>query len=353
MFDYNILNSGEMRMKAVVLNKPHDVQVREVPDPRIGDDQVLLKVKSCGVCRTDIHLVHGEFLAKFPLIPGHEFVGEVAAVGKNVRDFKPGDRVCADNTELCGHCYYCRRNQPLYCENFNSLGVNRPGGFAEYVAVRHDKVFPLGDLTFDQGVFVEPTACAVHGLDVIDVRPGDDVLLFGTGPTGLILAQLLKAAGAARLVVVASDERKLALAKELAADEVYRMDRNDYAKHESAIMRAYPRGFDIVIDATGAEPVIRHLPRFAKMGAKLVIYGVAAAKDRMTISPYEVFQKELKIIGSFAQTHCFDRAIAYIRNGVVKTDRLITHRYKLDQFGEAIRQVETGSGHIKVVIDVD
>lgn len=340
-------------MKAVVLHKAHDFSVQEVPDPQIGDDHVLLKVKACGVCRTDVHLVHGEFLAKFPLIPGHEFVGEVAAVGRNVRGIKPGDRVCADNTELCGHCYYCRRNQPLYCENFNSLGVNRPGGFAQYVAVRHDKVFPLGSLTYDQGIMVEPTACAVHGLDVIDVQPGDEVLLFGTGPTGLILAQLLKAAGASTLVVAASDERKLQLVKELAADEVFRLDRSDYSKHEAAIKQAYPRGFDIVIDATGAEPVIQHLPQFAKMGAKLVIYGVAAAKDRMTISPYEVFQKELKIIGSFAQTHCFDRAIAYIRNGTVKTEPLITHRFKLDQFAEAIRQVESGRGHIKVVIDVD
>jgi len=347
-------HEGELeRMKAVYLNKPHDISVQEVPAPQIKDNQVLLKIKSCGVCRTDIHLYHGEFLATFPLIPGHEFVGEVAAVGRDVRGVKVGDRVCADNTELCGHCYYCRRNQPLYCENFNSLGVNRPGGFAEYVAVNHDKVFPLGDLTYDQGVLVEPTACAVHGLDVIDVRPGDEILLFGTGPTGLILAQLLKHAGAAKLVVVASDERKLALVQELAADEVYRMDRSDYSRHEREIRGKYPRGFDIVIDATGAEAVIQHMPQFAKMGAKLVIYGVAAAKDRITISPYEIFQKELKLIGSFAQTHCFDRAVAYIRNGVVQTDRLITHRFKLDQFAEAIRQVESGKGHIKVVIDVE
>jgi len=339
-------------MKAVYYTKAAQFSVNEIPEPVIKDHQVLLKVVSCGVCRTDIHLHHGEFMAKYPLIPGHEFVGEIAAVGKGVIDFQVGDRVCADNTELCGHCYYCRRNQPLYCENFYSLGVNGPGGFAEYVVVNHDKVFALGDLHYDQGVMVEPTACAVHGLDVIDVQPGDDVLMFGTGPTGLILAQLLKHAGAANLVVVASDERKLELAKDLGADRTIKMDRRDYSLHEEKLHSQFPKGFDIVIDATGAKDVIQHMPAFAKKGAKIVIYGVASHNDQITISPYEVFQKELKIMGSFAQTHCFNRAISFIRNGIVKTEQLITHRFPMEEFGKAIEQVESGKGHIKVVIDV-
>lgn len=220
------------------------------------------------------------------------------------------------------------------------------------MAVNHDKVFHLGDLSYDQGVLVEPTACAVHGLDMMDVKPGDDILLFGTGPTGIILAQLLKHAGAANLVVVASDERKLAVVKELGADETVVMNRSDYAAHESKLFEKFPKGFDMVIDATGAKEVIQQMPKFAKMGAKIVIYGVASVSDEITISPYEVFRKELKIIGSFAQTHCFDRAIAFIRNGIVKTDGLITHRFKLEDFGKAIEQVETGRGHIKVVVDV-
>jgi D-arabinitol dehydrogenase (NADP+) len=348
----HLLQKGRTTMKAVYYKQAADFEVRDVAVPEIGDHQVLLKVKSCGVCRTDIHLHHGEFMAKYPLIPGHEFTGVIAAVGDKVTSFRIGDRVCADNTVLCGECYYCKRNQPLYCENFYSLGVNGPGGFAEYVAVNQDKVFPLDNLSFDEGVFVEPTACAVHGLDVMDVRPGDNVLMFGTGPTGLILAQLLKHAGAANLVVAASDERKLALAKALGADETVRMDRLDYAVHTKVLRERYPVGFDIIIDATGAREVIQHMPEFAKKGAKIVIYGVASHDDEVTIRPYEVFQKELKLIGSFAQTHCFDRAIQYIASGIVKTAPLITHRFPLEEFGKAIEQVEHGRGHIKVVIDV-
>ncbi|WP_226527155.1 zinc-dependent alcohol dehydrogenase family protein [Metabacillus niabensis] len=339
-------------MKAVLYESPLTFSVKNVQNPVIKSQQVLIKVKTCGVCRTDIHIHHGEFIAGFPLVPGHEFVGEVVQVGENVKGITIGDRVACDNTVLCGHCYYCKRNEPLYCENFYSLGVNGPGGFSEYVVVNHDKVFQIRNLSYDQAVFAEPTACAVHGLDVIDVKPGDDVLMFGTGPTGIILAQLLKNAGAGNVVVSASDSKKLALVKELAADHVVQMERSNYSKHEQEINNLFPKGFDIVIDATGAKEVIQHLPQFCKNGAKVVIYGVAAQKDTIQLSPYEIFQKELKIIGSFAQTHCFDRALKFIENGVVSTQKLITHRYSLDEFERALYQVETGKGHIKVVIDI-
>lgn len=338
-------------MKAVLYERALNFSVRDVENPVIQDHQVKIKVHSCGVCRTDIHLHHGEFMAGFPLIPGHEFVGEIVETGKDVRELKIGDRVCADNTVLCGYCYYCKRNEPLYCENFYSLGVNGPGGFSQYVVVNHDKVFPIGDLPYDQAVLVEPTACAVHGLDIIDVKAGDDILLFGTGPTGIILAQLLKHAGAGNMVVVASDSRKLDVVKSLGADLTVQMDRSDYSKHQEELLQRFPKGFDIVVDATGAKEVMQQLTKFAKFGAKIVIYGVASEHDEITVNPYEIFRKELKIIGSFAQTHCFDRALKFIQLGIVKTDNLITHRYPLDQFDKAIEQVENGRGHIKVVIE--
>jgi D-arabinitol dehydrogenase (NADP+) len=338
-------------MKAVYYNAPEDFVVKEVEKPQIKENQVLIKVYACGVCKTDAHIHKGEFISQFPLIPGHEFVGEVVEVGNNVSGIIIGDRVSADNTVLCGHCYYCQRNEPLFCENFYSLGVTGPGGFAEFVAVNADKVFPIGDLPYDEGAFIEPTACAIHGTDVIQTQTGDDVVLFGAGPTGLILAQLLKHSGASNLVVVASDPQKLALAKEFGADYTILMDRSDYSKHESELKQLFPKGFDIVIDATGAPSVMQTLTKHAKYGAKVVIYGVASEHDRISISPYEVFSKELKIIGSFAQTHCFDRAIKVIQKGIVNVKPLITHRFKLDDFAQAIDQVSNGKGHVKVVID--
>lgn len=338
-------------MKALVYDAPLQFAIREIPEPAVQDHQVLIQVKACGVCKTDLHIHKGEFISAFPLTPGHEFAGDVVAVGSQVSDFKSGDRVTADNTVLCGHCYYCRRNQPLFCENFYSLGCNGPGGFAEYVVVNHDKVFAISDrLAYEDAIFAEPTACAMHGLDVIAIQPGDDVLLFGAGPTGLIMAQLVKACGAANLVVAAPTMNKLKLAQAYGADYIVQVDRNHPAAPAGEIKELFPKGFDVVIDATGVAAVTEQSLQYAKNGGKVVIYGVCNEADTMTVSPYEIFKRELKIIGSFAQTHCFDRALKYLENGGVKVKGLVTDVFALDDYGKAMQRVMDNRETIKVVI---
>jgi len=312
----------------------------------------LIKVATCGVCKTDVHIHHGEFISEFPLVPGHEFAGTVAALGPGVSELALGTRVAVDNTVLCGHCYYCRKNQPLYCENFYSLGCNGPGGFAEYVVANHDKVFAIGDLSFEEAAMIEPTACAVHGLDRIDLCPGADVLMFGTGPTGIVLAQLLRHAGALNLVLVASDPKKLEMAGRLAEADTVLMDRSNYGQHRQEIHRRYPRGFDVVIDATGAIDILQECPDYARFGGKIVVYGVTHETDIMPIRPYDVFRKELTIVGSFAQTHAFDRAIQFIQLGLVNVRNIVSHRFSLDRFQDALDQVDHGQGHIKVIMDL-
>lgn len=339
-------------MKALVYEAPREFRITEIATPPCGDNQVLIKVKSCGICKTDVHIHHGSFISRFPLTPGHEFAGVIEKVGADVHGFRQGDRVVADNTVLCGECYYCRRNQPLYCENFYSLGVTGPGGFAEYVAVNQDKVFPISDkLSYDQAALTEPTACAVHGLDVMDIRPGDDILLFGAGPTGIILAQLLRHGGAGKLVIAAPTQFKLDVVQELTAGETVKIDRGDFGASHKEIGGISPKGFDVIIDATGAASITKECLKYAKMGAKIVVYGVCGEDDRIDISPYEIFSKELKIIGSFAQTHCFDRAIKYLEDGMVKVDQLITHRYRLDDYEAALNTVIDGSNSLKVMIN--
>ncbi len=339
-------------MKALVYDKARSFSVKEVPDPVCGKNQVLIKTAACGVCKTDVHIHNGHFISRFPLTPGHEFAGVVEETGADVTNFKPGERVCADNTVLCGECYYCRRDQPLYCENFYSLGVNGPGGFAEYVAVNHDKVFSVPEkLSFNEASFTEPTACAVHGMDRIDLHFGDDVLMFGSGPTGIILAQLLKAGGAANLVVAAPTQFKLDLIEQMGIARTVRVDRSDYSSHEKEIKAAFPRGFDVIIDATGHAPMVEHCLNYVKHGSKIIVYGVCDEKENIQVNPYELFEKEIKIIGSFAQTHCFDRALAYLKNGTVAVKDLITHTYPLDDYAKALETVMKGKDSIKVIIN--
>ena len=337
-------------MKALVYSKPKKFSITDVETPEIGDQQVLMKVVACGICKTDVHIHNGAFISQFPLIPGHEFTGYVHQVGTKVTAFQVGDRVVADNTVLCGECSYCRKNQPLYCENFYSLGVTGPGGFAQFVAVNQDKIFKISDsLSFNEASFTEPTACAIHGMDMIDVQYGDHILMFGAGPTGIILAQLLKYGGAGKLLVAAPTQFKLDILNKLGIDTV-KIDRNDIKKNEDYIKSYSPAGYDIIIDATGASAVTQACFNYAKKGSKIVIYGVCDEKDRINISPYDVFSNEYKIIGSFAQTHCFDRAIEALETGIVKVNDLISHEYSLEKFSEGLKTVMSGKDSIKVII---
>ncbi len=336
-------------MKALVYSEPKVFAYTDVPDPQIRADEVLIRVKACGLCRTDMHIHEGHFISQFPLTNGHEFAGEIAEIGADVSAFKVGDRVVADNTELCGHCFYCRRDQPLYCENFVSHGCNCAGGFAEYVAVKAEKAFPIQKLSWREAIMAEPTACAVHGLDVIAVKPGSDVLMFGAGPTGLILAQLLKANGAAQLVVAAPPGQKLDLAQELAADHVVPVDRDDHDAHRTAIRNAYPNGFDTIVEATGAPGMFQDCLNYVRKGSQIIAYGVYPSDATTQVNPYDIFAQELVIKGSFAQTHCFDRAVTYLETGAVRVGDMVTHEVPLADYGKALDMMKNREG-IKIAV---
>jgi D-arabinitol dehydrogenase (NADP+) len=337
-------------MKAVVYDRPRSFSVTDIVTPAPGPGEVRLRSVVTGVCGTDLHIHEGGFDSRYPLIPGHEIVGAVESLGEGVDGLHVGQQVAADNTVLCGHCYYCRRDQPLFCQNFYSLGVNGPGGFAEFVIVRAEKCFPIDDLSREVAVMVEPTACVVHGLDVLALQPGSDVLVFGAGPTGLLLAQLLMHGGAARVTVAAPTQFKLDLARSYGLDETVRLDRSEPEAGTKELRRLAPEGFDVVVEATGAVSVLGRAVGLAKMGGTVMVYGMASAEDRLAVSPYEVFRRELTIKGSFAQTHCFDRAIALLRSGRVRTDGIVTHRFPLDGFGQALQALATDPTCLKSAI---
>ncbi|HEY4386407.1 MAG TPA: zinc-dependent alcohol dehydrogenase family protein [Ktedonobacteraceae bacterium] len=339
-------------MKAIVYDAPGQFSYRDVPMPEITSDEVLIRVRSCGICGTDLHIHEGEFLARFPLIPGHEFAGEIAALGSAVQHLKVGDRVVCDNTELCGHCFYCRRDQPLFCENFVSHGCNTAGGQAEYVAIKAEKVFPIQNLSWQEAALVEPTACAVHGMDIIALKPGSEVLLFGAGPTGIILAQLLKLNGAAHLTVAAPAGPKLDLISRLAADEVVVIDRDDPTAHKKYLLDTHRHGFDYVIEATGAPYLMNEALQYARPGGHIVVYGVYPENARINWSPYEIFQKQLTIVGSFAQTHCFDRALLYLESKQLKVAEMVTHTFPLSDYAQALETLRARQG-VKISIEVD
>jgi D-arabinitol dehydrogenase (NADP+) len=338
-------------MRAVVYDSARRFSVREVPTPEPGPGEVRLAGVLTGMCGTDLHIHDGGFFSAYPLTPGHEILGRVDALGPDVVGLEVGQLVAADNTVLCGQCYFCRRDQPLFCRNFYSLGVNGPGGFAEATRVRAEKCFPADDLAPEVAVMTEPTACAIHGMDVLDLRPGSDVLIWGAGPTGLIVAQLVLHGGAARVTVAAPTEFKLDLARAYGVDETVQVDRRDPAASVAALRELAPLGFDVVIEATGATAVAAQCLPLVKDGGTMLVYGMAGEEDTLAVSPYEIFRRELTIKGSFAQTHCFDRALAVLRSRRVRTAGILTHFFGLDGYGEALEALRSDPHCLKSAIE--
>ncbi len=336
-------------MKAIVYDKPGSFTLADVPQPTPGADDVLIKVLVAGVCGTDLHLHDGEFGPTYPLTPGHEIAGEVVELGSSVTTLKVGDLVTFDNTGSCGHCEECRRAKPEYCTTILAQGVNAPGGFAEYVIASANRCFVVNDLDPEVAVFAEPTACVVHGLDKLELAPGSKVLLIGAGPTGLVLTQLLRASGAGYLVVAAPSQHKLDIALERGADLIVKIDRADPTAAYAQLKEAAGSGFDYVIDATGVVNVLNEALALLRVGGTVFVYGMTAESAEWTIAPYDVFRRELTIKGSFAQQFSFDRALLALRGGRVDTSGMVTHRFGLDQYAEALQAVAS-SECIKAVI---
>jgi D-arabinitol dehydrogenase (NADP+) len=336
-------------MRAVVYERPGAFEIRELPVPEPAPGEVLLKVLAAGVCGTDWHLHHGEFAPRYPLIPGHEFVGEVVAAGSRGNEGMLGHRVAVDNTASCGRCGECRRARPAFCEHLVQQGVTAPGGFAEYVVTSVDRCFAVDDLDPEVAVLAEPVACVLRGLDVLQLQPGSSVLLFGAGPTGLILTSLLGHSGAGQLTVAARTESKLELARTRGADQVVLLDRTDPEAGYRSLAERAPSGYDVVIDATGALDVLQRSLGLTRTGGTVLVYGMTSEAAVWPVSPYEIFRRELTIKGSFAQQFTFDRALAALRTGRVRTDKIMTCRLGLDEYDAALAGI-TDSSVTKSVI---
>ena len=324
-------------MKAVVIEKPNEVSVKEVADPTPAPNQALIKVEACGICGTDIHVIRGEFApTRYPIIPGHEFCGEVIAVGSEVRNLQVGDFVAVDPSLFDGTCRQCRQGRFNLCENWNGIGVGSANGAcAELVAVPAVNAFRLpADLPRNWGALVEPLSCAVHGLDQVGIRAAEDYLIYGAGTMGLLLGQLVKDSGAERLDIVDTNPKRHALAKRLGADRVA----------ASAAELDRPQGWDVVIDATGAVPAIEDGIRRVARGGTFLMFGVANADAKATISPFRVYNDEIKIIGSMAVLHSFERALALLAKGVIDSEAMITDRFSLDDYSKAIDAFLSGRG---------
>lgn len=313
-------------MKAFVVHGKRDGRIEQVPYPKLGPSDVIVQVHNVGICGTDYHIFEGEFLSPYPIIPGHEFSGVIEEVGANVSGLKPGDRVCVDPTLYCGECEYCLTNRFNHCINWGAIGNTTSGAMAEYVAVPAKTAIKMpASMSFEEGAFVEPIACVVHGMNRLQVQAGNTVLLFGVGAMGLQLVQALAHTGASEVVVVDIDQAKLDLAISLGATRGILSVESD-----QVLQRDYPRGFDIVVDATGIPKVIQGAFKHLGKAAKYLQFGVTATDAAVELNPFEVYNNDWTILGSMAINNTFIAAFKWILEKRIRVEPILSHKIDLD-----------------------
>lgn len=326
-------------MQAVIFPKAESIAVERVPDPSCAPDEVIVQVARCGICGTDVHIYRNEYMSDFPLIPGHEFGGVIVETGREVTDFKVGERVAVDPNLYCGHCEFCRAEQANHCVNWQGVGVTRSGGFAEFVNVPAKACYHLPDsLTDQQAAFVEPLACVVHALKRFRIAPGDSLLILGGGPMGMLLLQAMRHNGAAQAVVVEKQPGRLELARKLGATAVIAAGPDQDAQ----LKELAPRGFNVVVDATGVPAVIEHAFTYLRPRGQFLQFGVTPNHAKVHISPYDLFHNDWTIIGSFALCYTFQPAITMLANGIVDVNPLVSDTAPLFAFGDVFQRFAAG-----------
>ncbi|WP_329071368.1 zinc-dependent alcohol dehydrogenase family protein [Amycolatopsis sp. NBC_01480] len=322
-------------MRAAIVDRPGEIRVGDVPDPKPGERQVVVKVGACGICGTDLHIADGHFPpTPYPIVPGHEFAGEIVELGADVPpEWKVGDRVAVDPSLYCGYCTPCRSGHGNLCANWNATGDTVDGAFAEYVAVPADTCHRMPDsMTWEQGAIVEPVSCAVHGVRRIGVEAGERFLVVGAGTMGLIMQQLLQRAGA-EVTVVDRNAGRLPRATGLGATAV--------AEDVSALDGEL---YDAAVDCTGAAPAIESAFDALRRGGRLLVFGVAPAEARVALSPFRIYNDEITIVGSMAVLNSYANALDLVAKGYVDTEALITDTLPLEQYPDALAKMRSGSG---------
>ena len=335
-------------MKALVLKEYNRFVYEDVPEPEIGPEDVLIRVKACGICGSDVHGMDGSTGRRQPpIIMGHEAAGEIAKLGGRVTGWKTGDRVTFDSTIYCGRCGFCRAGQINLCDNRRVLGVScgdyrQHGAFAEYVAVPQHILYKLPEaLTFERAVLVEPLSVALHGVHRTRILMNDSAVVVGAGMVGLLVLQALRAAGCGTIVAVDIDPRRLELALRLGADQAFSPEMSDVVAEVRALTAG--RGADIALEVVGITPSVAIAVACMRKGGQLTLVGNLAPKVDLPLQA--VVTRELTLSGSCASRGEYPAGLEMIARGRVNVDPLISATVPLAEgasWFERLRQADEG-----------
>ncbi|WP_274650854.1 MDR/zinc-dependent alcohol dehydrogenase-like family protein [Paenibacillus humicola] len=349
------------KMKAVVAYAPGDYRLEEVPVPSPGPGEMLVKVEACGICAGDIKAYGGApsfwgdekqpAYIKAPVIPGHEFIGRVAALGEGVSGFGVGDRVISEQIVPCWQCRFCKRGQYWMCEKHDLYGFqhNVNGGMAEYMIFTKEAInYKVPEeLPIDDAILIEPYACSFHAVQRAQIQLGDIVVISGAGTLGLGMIGAARLAGPGKLIALDLNEDRLRLARKFGADLALNPAEVDVVAEIKGMTEGY--GCDIYIEATGhPKSVEQGLSMIRKLG-RFVEFSVF--KEPVTVD-WSIIgdRKELDVLGSHLGPYCYPLVIDGIAGGRLPTEGVVTHKLPLERFEEGFKLVQSGKNSLKVVL---
>ena len=337
-------------MRAAVYYNNHDVRTEEMPVPDIGPGEILVEVIASGICGSDV--LEWYRIKKAPIVLGHEITGKILKVGKDVKQYKPGQRVFVSHHVPCDECHYCRTGHHTACETLHSTNFF-PGGFAEYVRVPEINVkkgtFILPkEISFEEGTFIEPLACVIRGQKIAGIKPGQTVLILGSGISGLLHLMLAKANRAGKVITTDISEYKLNFAKRLRADAAIN-GKADIIEELKKINSG--RLADLVIVCTGAFTAFTQALECVERGGTVLFFACTGPDEKLPVPVNEFWRKEIKLVTSYANSPCdATEAIELLRKKMIPVEKLVTHRFNLEEAGEGFRLMTESKDSMKIII---
>jgi 2-desacetyl-2-hydroxyethyl bacteriochlorophyllide A dehydrogenase len=337
-------------MKAAVLEVIKRIVVKDIPSPVPKDEEVLIKVKTCGMCGTDLKLYNGQYTARVPVVPGHEYSGEIVEIGSKVKNLRVGQRVVSDPNESCGKCYWCRNHQPCFCLDLAAYGVLRDGGFAEYCTASEKGIYPIPEgLEDESAAFAEPVSCVVHATDRVNYQAGETVAVIGGGPMGQIHLQFAVQSGARKVILIEPEETRRQMAKKFGAHVV--IDPKNAEVKEQVLAETEGLGPDVVVEAVGRPETFELAVDLPKRGGRVLIFGFAPEGQKAAVIPFNVLSRELTILGSWVNPYSYSRALDVLAAGKIDVKPLISNRLSLDEIMQAYTMMmEKPAGFMKTLV---
>ena len=299
----------------------------------IRDDQILIEVKACGICGTDLKILEGGHPANDKIILGHEFVGVIKEKGDSVEDLKVGDKVVIDPNEKCGYCINCRRGHSNLCEYMalgTTFGIFQHGGFAKYSLIPRSCIFKLPtNIDLTAAALIEPLSCAVHCHNLADVKESDNVVIMGAGPMGLIIESVIRKHPIKKLICVELDEWRIQKALEIGADYIINPHKQNIKEEIMKITNQ--ESADVIIDAVGSTESFENALKIWAPGARLILFG-QDFRAEAKIKPNDLVRYQRKIMGSYiGYAEDFLDAIELIANNIIDYNKIITHKIPLNE----------------------